>query len=563
MRRTFVLGLLASLALLATGPQASAEFTTIYSDNFDGDATTLNGRVTPVGSGTWQFNSPTSFAEAYLSNGMMNGGGGPTDGRVAALLPFTPQEGNIYRLKGTISATDPSGNGQWAGLGFADALEGASGLFAFGDINGNPWMLRNAWAAVQGFAGPQNQNILFQTESSLAELQIELDTTELAWKTTMFLNGTQRGNTFTYTTNPTIVGVGFTKVDVVSGSVGAFSLEVQPVPGPTGDIVLNVASGTQTQAEAGYPTISAATSVTKTGAGTIVFDAANAYTGPTTVSAGTLQVANAAGLAATNVTVDTGATLAVAAGTTMTAPSVIVDGGTLSAANLAVNNTTGITALAINAGTLADSPTVTVGPGGQMSLVQDARVSVAVGELSVDQAGGGGRLDLGAGQVTIAAGGISSADLRADIIAGRNGGAWNGATGITSSTAASSGGTRGVGYVVADDGSAKVSFAAAGDVDLSGAVNVFDLVGINSSGKYGTGGSSVWSQGDFNYDGVTNVFDLVGVNTAGSYGQGNYFPATPSAAGLGSVSVVPEPGVSLVAVGSLVGLAIARRRRRS
>ena len=313
-----------------------------------------------------------------------------------------------------------------------------------------------------------------------------------------------------------------------------------PGSGPA-PIVIDVPSGSQTQAQAGYPSIVQALSVTKTGAGTVVFDATNTYTGPTTVSAGTLEVTNPNGLQASNVTVDTGATLAVAAGTTMRSPSVIVDGGTLSAAALAVNNTTGITALAINAGTISGSPTVAITSGGQLSLAQDARVTVSVGGLAVDQAGGGGRLDLGAGQISIAAGGISAADLRADIIAGRSGGAWTGSAGITSSTAAASGGTRGVGYVVAVDGSAKVSFAASGDVDLSGAVNVFDLVSINSAGRYGTGAASVWNQGDFNYDGVTNVFDLVSVNTAGAYGQGNYFPATPTAAGLGSVAAVPEP----------------------
>ncbi len=339
-------------------------------------------------------------------------------------------------------------------------------------------------------------------------------------------------------------------------------LQVVYTPGsaPVTDLVLNVASGTQTQAQLGYPTIASANSVQKTGAGTLVFDAANAYTGPTTVSAGTLQIASATGVGSSNVTVDTGATLAVASGTTMRSPSVIIDGGTLSGSSIAVNSTTGITSLAINAGTISGAPTVAVGPGGQMSLVQDARVTVSVGGLSVDQAGGGGRLDLGAGQVTIAAGGISAADLRADIIAGRNGGAWNGTTGITSSTAAASGGTRAVGYVVSGDGSAKVSYSAAGDVDLSGAVNVFDLVSINSSGKYGTGTSSVWSQGDFNYDGATNVFDLVGVNTAGVYGQGNYFPATPTASGLGSVAAVPEPGSW--ALLALAGAAAALVRRR-
>ena len=115
--------------------------------------------------------------------------------------------------------------------------------------------------------------------------------------------------------------------------------------------------------------------------------------------------------------------------------------------------------------------------------------------------------------------------MRADIIAGRNGGAWSGTAGITSSAAAASGGTRAVGYVVAGDGFATVSFAAPGDSNLNGQVDVFDLVAINSTGKYGTGTASVWSQGDFNYDGVTNVFDLVSVNSAGAYGQGNYFPA--------------------------------------
>ena len=331
---------------------------------------------------------------------------------------------------------------------------------------------------------------------------------------------------------------------------------------PSDDIVINVASGTQTQSQAGYATISTATSVTKTGAGTVVFDAANGYSGPTTVSAGTLRVANTNGVGSSPVTVDTGATLEIASGTTMRSPSVIVDGGTLQASSVAVNNTTGITALAINAGTIAGAPAMAVGNGGELSLVQDARVNVAVGSLSVELATGGGRVDLGAGQVSVATGGTSAADLRADIIAGRNGGAWDGLTGIMSSAAAASGGTRAVGYVVAVDGSAKVSYAAPGDVDLSGEVNVFDLVSINSSGTYGTGSASVWSQGDFNYDGVTNVFDLVSINTAAAYGQGSYFPATPSASGLGSVAAVPEPATMASVALGVAGIARLMSRRR-
>jgi autotransporter-associated beta strand protein len=341
-------------------------------------------------------------------------------------------------------------------------------------------------------------------------------------------------------------------------SIGSVTVTTFPGIDP-GVIVINVASGSQTQAQAGYATIATATSVTKTGAGTVVFDAANAYTGPTTVSAGTLEVRNAGAVAASNVTVDTGATLAIAAGTTMRSPSVIVDGGTLAASALAINSTTGITALAINAGGLANTPAVTIAGGGTMSLVQDARVTVAVGSLAVAEGSGGGRLDVGAGQVAVAAGGITAADLRADLLAGRSGGAWNGATGITSSAAAASGGTRTVGYLIGGDGSATVSFAAAGDTNLNGQVDVFDLVAVNSSGKYGTGTASIWNQGDFNYDGVTSVFDLVSINTSGAYGQGNYFPASPTAAG--GISAVPEPGsLGLLAAG-VVGLAVARRRR--
>jgi len=161
--------------------------------------------------------------------------------------------------------------------------------------------------------------------------------------------------------------------------------------------------------------------------------------------------------------------------------------------------------------------------------------------------------------VAVAAGGISAADLRADIIAGRNGGAWNGSAGITSSAAASSGGTRAVGYVISGDGSATVSFAAPGDTDLNGQVNVFDLIGIDSAGKFGNGQAAAWSEGDFNYDGVANVFDLIGIDSSGAYGTGPYFPAAPTAA---AITAVPEPGLAGLAAVAAAGGWLALRRRR-
>jgi len=298
----------------------------------------------------------------------------------------------------------------------------------------------------------------------------------------------------------------------------------------------------------------------KSGSGTMLMAGLNSYAGPTTVVAGTLQVGNANGVGSSHVTVETGATLAVGSGTTMKSPSVTLAGGTLTASTLAINSASGIGSLAINAGTITGSPIAAITAGGEFRLGRDARVTVAIGGLWVDQAAGGGRLDLGAGQATIAAGGITAADLRADIIAGRNGGTWNGMAGILSGTAATSGGTRAVGYAIDGNGSARVSFAAFGDVDLNGTVDIFDLVGINGAASYGTGSASVWSQGDFNYDGVTNVFDLVGVNTAGVYGRGGYFPVAPTAASLGNLAPVPEPGTCalLIVAGAVVILSPRR-----
>jgi endonuclease/exonuclease/phosphatase family metal-dependent hydrolase len=92
-----------------------------------------------------------------------------------------------------------------------------------------------------------------------------------------------------------------------------------------------------------------------------------------------------------------------------------------------------------------------------------------------------------------------------------------------------------------------------GDANLDGKVDVFDLVQVNTAGKYGTGAAATWAEGDFNGDGVTSVFDLVAVNVGGAYGQG----AMQAAAA--SPTAVPEPGLSgLLAV---AGLAVYGGRR--
>ena len=316
--------------------------------------------------------------------------------------------------------------------------------------------------------------------------------------------------------------------------------------------------------------ISGAGAVKQLGTGTLELAGAGTHTGPTTVFSGTLRVANADAVASSPVTVESGATLTIASGVTMKAPSVTVDGGTLSAATLAVNGSTGIGSLMINSGTLAAGAAVLVGPGGLMELPANARVSVAAASLVVDEAAGGGRLDLGVGQLAIGPAGIPAADLRSAIITGRNSGAWNGTAGITSDAAAASPTTRAVGYAVAGDGSAKVSFAAPGDTNLDGLVNFTDIQAIINGGRYGQPGTTgVWAVGDFNYDGLVNFTDIQALLNAGAYGQPSYFPAGPvgglsfggdefSSLGSGTIAAVPEPSVMGIAMLAVAALAAGR-----
>jgi len=265
-------------------------------------------------------------------------------------------------------------------------------------------------------------------------------------------------------------------------------------------ITINVASGTQTQAQAGYPTLSGTVPVVKTGSGTLVVNAANTLTGSTTVQGGRLQLANPSALGASKV--------------------VPLTGGTVS---LAPYLQTTVGGLAPNAG---------------------------------------GLVDLGNGLVTVASG-LTPTELVTAILAGRGDGSWTGTTGITSSVAASdlaSGIPRAVGWLDNGDGSVTAAFAAPGDTNLDWVVDVLDAGNFLTFGKYDTGLPATWLEGDFNYDGVVDVLDASEFFGTGLYDTGNY--NTPAGIA-GAVAAVPEPStwlMTLVSLGTVGWLASARRR---
>ena len=268
---------------------------------------------------------------------------------------------------------------------------------------------------------------------------------------------------------------------------------------PSG-ITINVGSGTtQTQTQAGYPTLSGTQPLVKTGGGTLVITAANTLTGSTTVQQGTLQLANAAALGASQI--------------------VPLAGGTVS---LAPYLQTTVGGLAPNAG---------------------------------------GLVDLGNGLVTVASG-LSPTDLVTAIVAGRGDGSWTGTSGITSSVAAAdvaSSIPRSVGWLDNGDGSVTAAFAAPGDTNIDWQVDILDAGNFLTLGKYDTGLPSTWLDGDFTYDGVVDIQDAADFFGTGLYDTGNY--NTP-AGSVGAVAAVPEPSLAtagLLAVGA--SLLLARRQR--
>jgi autotransporter-associated beta strand protein len=264
-------------------------------------------------------------------------------------------------------------------------------------------------------------------------------------------------------------------------------------------LTLPVSSGRQTQFQAGYRTIVIASSVTKTGTGTLVFDGANTYTGPTVVSAGTLELTEPAAVATSTLQVAAGAKATVA-----------------------------------------------------------ARMMATAGGLDLT---GGGLVDVTSGGMTVASG-LSTAELVDRLVAGRGDGSWNGTSGITSSTAAAelaSSNPRAVGWLDNGDGSMTFAYAAPGDTNVDWSVDVLDAGNFLTFGKFDAGLLATWQEGDFNYDGVVDVLDASDFFSTGLYDAGNYNAAPGMVSG--GVAAVPEPGMSAIAVVAAIALACRHRRQ--
>jgi hypothetical protein len=168
--------------------------------------------------------------------------------------------------------------------------------------------------------------------------------------------------------------------------------------------------------------------------------------------------------------------------------------------------------------TLVIGGRVTINPGVRVRREGGGKIVLSSLTLGLDSA-----FDLNNGSLWLNYGAAAdpAATIESYLMSGYNSaagsaGAWQG-NGLTSSMAAANPGTTSIGYADGDNpidaantgvgpGQMEVMCTAAGDVNLSGSVDLSDLVIVASD--FGMTGAD-WAEGDVNYDGSVDLSDLV------------------------------------------------------
>jgi fibronectin-binding autotransporter adhesin len=142
---------------------------------------------------------------------------------------------------------------------------------------------------------------------------------------------------------------------------------------------------------------------------------------------------------------------------------------------------------------------------------------LSVGSLVIED---GGLIDVGNGRISIPAGGYSLGQV-SDLLKKGYAANWAGVSGMGSGMARSDAG-RSLGYYVDGGGSITFGFAAPGDSNLDGVIDILDIGDILSAGKFNTGEPANWTQGDTNYDNVFDIVDLADILGTGLFNEGTY-----------------------------------------
>jgi autotransporter-associated beta strand protein len=208
-------------------------------------------------------------------------------------------------------------------------------------------------------------------------------------------------------------------------------------------------------------------------------------------------------------------------------------GGTVTEAGIIVVRSTG--ALGSGGWDIHNGATITID-------FATANAGISLPSLTMATSSPAAKLDIGTSQLTVA-GGLTAGSLTNLIKSGRSDGSWLGEAGITSAAAAG-GQLRAVGWRHLDGGSFAIGFAAAGDTNLDGTIDVLDAAAILGSGKLDTGFAADWADGDSNYDGVIDLLDIADFIGTGLFETGSYQAAAQAASASSAETVTPQTALT-------------------
>lgn len=211
------------LMLIVSAWTGSAGATTLYYDSFSGaNSVNLDGTSpdTTVGAAAW---SAFTVGTAWKADGSIVSNS--VNQHRGAFLPFTPEEGYVYRL-----SLDVDPRSDWFALGFAETNTGNL-AFSNDSLGASPWVLQRGDRSTpsKAYVGPGVADLIaFDSDDGTVTVEILLDTRFDEWVAEWFYNGV-RVRQHTFSTNPAIHYVGFGRYGKAAGVVDNFLLteEVQ------------------------------------------------------------------------------------------------------------------------------------------------------------------------------------------------------------------------------------------------------------------------------------------------------------------------------------------------
>jgi len=213
----------------------------VYQEDFDGDNTTsLNGTAPNIAPGSQTWTASTTVV-------MHTDGSIAATGGASAWLPYTFAANQIYTLTATVDVAYQNASVTPAGIGFttnAPLSSSAVNLAASGDYGILQLRRGGSWVFFEGDTNNSTATAagtgLFSSNQDNYEIKLVLDTSAANWTLAGYMNGVQvdlngagTGMLFTYTTNPSLTGVG---INYASSSYNfeGFTLSATAVPEPHG-----------------------------------------------------------------------------------------------------------------------------------------------------------------------------------------------------------------------------------------------------------------------------------------------------------------------------------------